>query len=69
MTSSDLQDVILYLSDVAVTLKCFVEVYPRCTVQLTSAGWVERVVSFYGAVIPALQEHWHRLKGEIEKYM
>jgi hypothetical protein len=67
MTSSDLQDVILYLSDMAVTLKCFVDVYPRCTLQLASAGWVERVVSFYGAVMPTLQEHWHSLKGEIEK--
>ena len=67
MTSSDLQDVVLYSSDLAITLKCFVDVYPHCILQLASAGWVERVVSFYGAVIPVLQEHWHSLKGELDK--
>ena len=67
MTSSELQDVVLYLSDLAVTLKHFVDVYPRCTLQLASAGWVEKLVTFYGTVVPALQEHWHRLKGDIKK--
>ena len=67
ISSSDLQDVVLYLSDLAITLKCFINVYPRCTLQLASDGWVERVVSFHGTVTPVLQEHWHSLKGELEK--
>ena len=68
MTSAELQDVLLYLSDLAVTLKCFVDVYPPCTKQLASAGgWVEKVVIFYGSVVPALQEQWHRDKNDIDK--
>ena len=67
MTTSDLQDVILYLSDLAVTLKSFVDVYPLCTKQLASAGWLEKLVTFYSSVVPALQEQWHRDKDDIEK--
>ena len=67
MTATDLQDVVLYLSDVAVTLKSFVDVYPPCTSQLVSAGWVEKLVTFYSAVVPLLQEQWHRDKQKIEK--
>ena len=67
MTATDLQDIVLYLSDVAVTLKSFVEVYPPCTKQLVSAGWVEKLVIFYSSVVPALQEQWHRDKLEMEK--
>ena len=58
LAPKELSDLLLYLADIAATLKAFVDVYPPVTQGLVQTGFLETLVTFYEAVIPAIQKQW-----------
>ena len=66
-SASDFTDLVFHLADLASTLRSFLTIYPPSIRELMRAHFIERVVEFYEAVVPSLQETWHGIKGNLRR--
>ncbi|BFZ15923.1 hypothetical protein BsWGS_18962 [Bradybaena similaris] len=61
ISSAELQDIVLYLSDTAVTLHLFLDIYPAACSQFQKFHFCSVIASFYESVMPevtmALKQH------------
>lgn len=62
MDAQELTELLVYLADVATTLKTFLDVYPPAVRGLVQAGFLEYLVMFYESVVPVLTKEWLTLK-------
>lgn len=58
LSSVELSDLILYLSDITYTLQAFLDVYPPAVKELIHGEFLETLVNFYETVVPILQKQW-----------
>ena len=65
--------IIKYIGDFVGTLCHFVSIFSPASTELVAAGFVEKVVDFYGSTVTSLQKNWHSLKQRltesVKKYL
>ncbi|GFS03600.1 activating signal cointegrator 1 complex subunit 2 [Elysia marginata] len=61
LTSNDLQDVLLYLTDTSLTLHRFLEVYPTAAAVFHKHGFCSVLANFYDNVMPELRSQLKQL--------